>query len=374
MKPDTPDVHVEDEDIEETDDVVRRDTPPSAAAKPQQKGNVAATDDHIIDIGGPAPAATTSSSMHNGDSQTNNNHTARKSTNHHNTTTTMANENGADVGSGTMGATSRGGGAQSSHNTNQMIGMNGGTSVGTHSTTYHTQNQTGHHHFANNNNINNSNNNNTAGGATIIGQHLRNTDSDDEDFGSSSGVIGGAGGGTVAAGGAGSGTTPGTWGPSRGSNSRAVSPLLNDNMSENSSQAPAMMPGQMVRSKSRPEIIVSSTRYNNTSFWKARRVLFYRNGDPYFPGFEYRFKPTRDITTLEALLEKITPKMDLPRGARYVFSMDGDRKYSLDELEDGASYVLSSFKVFKVSSLFSYLMFLTYFKMFDDLTKVLCLL
>ncbi|XP_067642608.1 echinoderm microtubule-associated protein-like CG42247 isoform X1 [Eurosta solidaginis] len=42
--------------------------------------------------------------------------------------------------------------------------------------------------------------------------------------------------------------------------------------------------------------------------------------------------------------------MDLPRGARYVFSMDGDRKYHLDELEDGASYVVSSFKAFKPAS------------------------
>lgn len=29
--------------------------------------------------------------------------------------------------------------------------------------------------------------------------------------------------------------------------------------------------------------------------------------------------------------------------------MDGDRKYTLDELEDGASYVVSSYKIFKVS-------------------------
>lgn len=125
-------------------------------------------------------------------------------------------------------------------------------------------------------------------------------------------------------------------------------------MSENSSQA--QMPTPLVRSKSRPEISGSggggpSSRYNNlSSYWKARRVLFYRNGDPFFSGIEYRFKPGRDIGTLEALLDKISPKMDLPRGARYIFSMDGDRKYNLDELEDGASYVLSSFKVFKVST------------------------
>lgn len=93
------------------------------------------------------------------------------------------------------------------------------------------------------------------------------------------------------------------------------------------------------------------SRYSNLSFWKARRVLFYRNGDPFFPGVEFRFKPGRDICTLEALLDKISARMDLPRGARYIFSMDGDRKYSLDELEDGSSYVVSSFKVFKVGTL-----------------------
>jgi hypothetical protein len=43
--------------------------------------------------------------------------------------------------------------------------------------------------------------------------------------------------------------------------------------------------------------------------------------------------------------------MDLPRGARFVFSMDGDRKLRLEELEDGASYVVSSYKTFKVSGL-----------------------
>lgn len=119
---------------------------------------------------------------------------------------------------------------------------------------------------------------------------------------------------------------------------------MHDNMSENSSQAPTLM-----RSKSRTDMSGASSRYQNLSYWKARKLIFYRNGDPFFPGIEYRFKPGRDVNSLETLLDKISPKMDLPRGARYVFSMDGDRKYTLDELEDGASYVLSSLKVFKVS-------------------------
>lgn len=130
---------------------------------------------------------------------------------------------------------------------------------------------------------------------------------------------------------------------------------FNDNMSETSEQPPAQA---LVRSKSRPElssnahlnsVMSAASRYSNLSYWKARRVVFYRNGDPFFPGVELRYRPGRDITSIDNLLDKISPKMDLPRGARYVFSMDGDRKYHLDELEDGASYVVSSFKAFKVS-------------------------
>lgn len=142
---------------------------------------------------------------------------------------------------------------------------------------------------------------------------------------------------------------------------------MNDDMSEVSSQMP-MMPmnpggggvgvigaaGTMPRSKSRTDMDragakVASSKYNNLSFWKARRMTFYRNGDPFFPGIEYIFKPGRDIVSIDALLDKLTKRMDLPRGARFVFDMAGDRKYTLDDLEDGASYVVSSFKVFKVS-------------------------
>ncbi|XP_011497184.1 PREDICTED: echinoderm microtubule-associated protein-like CG42247 [Ceratosolen solmsi marchali] len=89
------------------------------------------------------------------------------------------------------------------------------------------------------------------------------------------------------------------------------------------------------------------SRYNNLGYWRARRVTFYRNGDPYFPGVEFRFKPGRDIGSLEALLDRLSLRLDLPRGARHIFSMDGDRKLNLDELEDGASYVVSSYKTFK---------------------------
>ncbi|PSN34152.1 hypothetical protein C0J52_10047 [Blattella germanica] len=102
------------------------------------------------------------------------------------------------------------------------------------------------------------------------------------------------------------------------------------------------------RPKSRVDHGPPQSKYSNLSYWRARKVLFYKNGDPFFPGVEFRFKPGRDIVSLESLLDKLSLRMDLPRGARYVFSMDGDRKLRLEELEDGASYVVSSYKTFKV--------------------------
>ncbi|XP_044754220.1 echinoderm microtubule-associated protein-like CG42247 [Coccinella septempunctata] len=128
----------------------------------------------------------------------------------------------------------------------------------------------------------------------------------------------------------------------QGAASRSQSPVMADNASDASSMVPPQRP------KSRSDMATS--RYNNLSYWKARRVVFFRNGDPFFPGVEFRFKPGRDIMSLEALLDKLSLRMDLPRGARYIFSMDGDRKYRLDELEDGASYVVSSYKTFKAAS------------------------
>ncbi|XP_011702935.1 PREDICTED: echinoderm microtubule-associated protein-like CG42247 [Wasmannia auropunctata] len=141
-------------------------------------------------------------------------------------------------------------------------------------------------------------------------------------------------GGVLAGGeGGGGGGMAGYWRQSRPSSPRMPPPEQSE---------------QPSRPKSRHEL--QAARYNNLGYWRARRVTFYKNGDPYFPGVEFRFKPGRDIGSLEALLDRLSLRMDLPRGARHIFSMDGDRKINLDELEDGASYVVSSYKTFKPAS------------------------
>ncbi|XP_014242237.2 echinoderm microtubule-associated protein-like CG42247 isoform X2 [Cimex lectularius] len=104
------------------------------------------------------------------------------------------------------------------------------------------------------------------------------------------------------------------------------------------------------RPKSRAAPSAHEAKYNNLNYWRARKVTFYKNGDPYFPGLEFRFRPGRDVGTLEALLDKLSLRMDLPRGARFIFGLDGERKHLLEELEDGMYYVVSSYKTFKNAS------------------------
>lgn len=84
----------------------------------------------------------------------------------------------------------------------------------------------------------------------------------------------------------------GGFGHTSDGNTRGMHLQGHDYMSENSSQPPPL-----VRSKSRTDMSGASSRYQNLSYWKARRLIFYRNGDPFFPGVEYRFKVKRILAT-----------------------------------------------------------------------------
>jgi Doublecortin len=107
-------------------------------------------------------------------------------------------------------------------------------------------------------------------------------------------------------------------------------------------------PVAMTKPEKELDSVAGRRPVNNLSYWRARRVVFYKNGDPYTPGVEFRFKPTRDIMSMEALLDKVSLRVDLPCGARYIFSTTGERLTHLEQLDDGGSYVVSSYKIFKV--------------------------
>ncbi|KAL2094440.1 hypothetical protein ACEWY4_009159 [Coilia grayii] len=88
-----------------------------------------------------------------------------------------------------------------------------------------------------------------------------------------------------------------------------------------------------------------------TSERRAKKVRFYRNGDRYFKGIVYAVAAER-FRTFEALLADLTRSLsdhaNLPQGVRYIFTVDGARKVtSLDELEEGESYVCSSENYYK---------------------------
>ncbi|XP_078544937.1 neuronal migration protein doublecortin isoform X7 [Lissotriton helveticus] len=84
---------------------------------------------------------------------------------------------------------------------------------------------------------------------------------------------------------------------------------------------------------------------------KAKKVRFYRNGDRYFKGIVYAVSSDR-FRSFDALLADLTRSLsdniNLPQGVRYIYTIDGINKIcSMDELEEGESYVCSSDNFFK---------------------------
>ena len=60
-------------------------------------------------------------------------------------------------------------------------------------------------------------------------------------------------------------------------------------------------------------------------------------------------KHLKDILWLKYLMDITYMFQGLVRGARYIFGLDGNRKFRLEELEDGQSYVAASDRKFIVS-------------------------
>ncbi|XP_058634211.1 serine/threonine-protein kinase DCLK2 isoform X6 [Onychostoma macrolepis] len=88
-----------------------------------------------------------------------------------------------------------------------------------------------------------------------------------------------------------------------------------------------------------------------TSERKAKKVRFFRNGDKYFKGLVYAVSSDR-FRSFDALLMELTRSLsdnvNLPQGVRNIYAMEGGKKItSLDELQEGESYVCASNEPFR---------------------------
>ena len=69
--------------------------------------------------------------------------------------------------------------------------------------------------------------------------------------------------------------------------------------------------------------------------------MLYKNGDPWFNGFEVRFVPGREFKNLDGLFAKFSNKLDMVNGIAYMFDSEGQRITSIEQIEDGGAYVCS---------------------------------
>lgn len=92
----------------------------------------------------------------------------------------------------------------------------------------------------------------------------------------------------------------------------------------------------------------ASTRHTNvTDPITSKRVCFYKSGDPQFNGIKMVVS-NRSFKTFDALLDGLSKRVPLPFGVRNISTPRGIHQVStLDELEDGKSYICSHQKKIK---------------------------
>ena len=125
--------------------------------------------------------------------------------------------------------------------------------------------------------------------------------------------------------------------------------LSYEEVQKTSSAGNSLMPQGIRRQQSRASLRsnVSSRWKEDLETFKAVKITFYKNGDKWFEGFEFRFRPLKDYPDLDSLLERISPKIDFNSPVTYLFDTDGNRVEKVDDLEDRGAYVASNSRRFK---------------------------
>lgn len=87
---------------------------------------------------------------------------------------------------------------------------------------------------------------------------------------------------------------------------------------------------------------VSLLRYSRARAANVKRVKFLKNGDKFFGGITFTISPHKH-RTLDALMNELTEIIPLPLGVRSILTpKGGSRIESIDQLENGKTYVCSS--------------------------------
>ena len=128
--------------------------------------------------------------------------------------------------------------------------------------------------------------------------------------------------------------------------------LSYEEVQKNSSAGNSLMPKGMRRQHSRASVRsnVSSRWKEDLETFKAVKITFYKNGDKWFEGFDFRFRPLKDYTDLESLLQRISPKIDFNSPVTHLFDTDGNRVEKVEDLEDRRAYVASNSRRFKAGN------------------------
>lgn len=91
----------------------------------------------------------------------------------------------------------------------------------------------------------------------------------------------------------------------------------------------------------------SSRALKEASARKAKKITFYHNGKPFETKLPVSIIPGKDFSTFDQLCQFLTEKSQLLNGVQYIFTLNGKRVNTLEELEHDQSYVISGTKYFQ---------------------------